>query len=226
VGLRDILTGRHEVKGPAKERLFAITTAYISLQAEHGIQPDGKAAIVFQPLSNAEFESAIKDMEDVVRETGSESGTQVRTQDDSYGYRWMVLSNPSAAASIEDLAVGINAVSGSIEAAGHGERLLCAVFAFKDANQRRIYFIYNYKRGYWYPFVPKGSGGSLSSTSSASTSYGGGSGGGFSAGGGGGGFSAGERSTERELQLKAQIGSELPIEPELERWFPLWGIPI
>ncbi len=219
MGLRDILTGRHEVKGPAKDRLFAITTAYVTLQAEHGIDPDGRAAIVFQPLSNAEFESAIREMEDVVKETGSESGTRVATQDDSYGYRWMVLSNPSGAGSVEDLAVGINAVSGSIEAAGHGERLLCAVFAFKDAQQRRVYFIYNYKRGYWYPFVPKGQTASLSSTSSASASYGG-------ASGGAGGFSAGERSTERELQLKAQIASELPIEPELERWFPLWGIPI
>jgi hypothetical protein len=35
-----------------------------------------------------------------------------------------------------------------------------------------------------------------------------------------------QRSVERELQLKAQIDGELPIEPELERWFPLWGIPI
>ena len=35
-----------------------------------------------------------------------------------------------------------------------------------------------------------------------------------------------QRSTERELQIKAQVGSELPIEPELERWFPLWGAPI
>src|SRR5439155_18675558 len=35
-----------------------------------------------------------------------------------------------------------------------------------------------------------------------------------------------QRSTERELQLKAQIGASLPIEPELERWFPLWWIPI
>jgi hypothetical protein len=215
VGLRDILTGRHEVKGPAKDRLFAITTAYITLQAEHGIEPDGRAAIVFQPLSNAEFESAIKEMADVVKETGSESGTQVAMQDDSYGYRWMVLSNPSSSGSVEDLAVGINAVSSSIEAAGHGERLLCAVFAFEDAQQKRVYFIYNYKRGYWYPFVPKGQASSASSTSSASASY-----------GGGGGFTAGERSTERELQLKAQIASELPIEPELERWFPLWGIPI
>ena len=35
-----------------------------------------------------------------------------------------------------------------------------------------------------------------------------------------------QRDDERELQLKAQIGGELPIEPELERWFPLWGVPI
>lgn len=207
MSLRDILTGRHEVKGPAaKDRLFAITTAYITLQAEHGIEPDGRAAIVFQPLSSADFEAAIKEMEDVVRETGAESGTQVATQDDSYGYRWMVLSNPSGSASVEDLAVGINAVSSSIEAAGHGERLLCAVFAFKDAQKQPVYFIYNYKRGYWYPFVPKGPA--------------------ASSGASGGEFKAGERSTERELQIKAQIGSELPIEPELERWFPLWGIPI
>jgi hypothetical protein len=217
VSLRDILTGRHQVKGPAKkDRLFAITTAYVTLQSEHGVEPAGRAAIVFQPLASSDFEAAIREMEDVVRQTGAESGTQVATQDDSYGYRWMVLSNPSGSASVEDLAVGVNAVSSSIEAAGHGERLLCAVFAFKDAQQRRIYFIYNYKRGYWYPFAPKGAA-AASSTSSATVSY---------RSAGEGSFSAGERSTERELQLKAQIASELPIEPELERWFPLWGIPI
>ena len=35
-----------------------------------------------------------------------------------------------------------------------------------------------------------------------------------------------QRDTERELVLKAQLAGELPIEAELERWFPLWGIPI
>ena len=86
-----------------------------------------------------------------MRATAADSGTQVSTEDDDYGYRWMVLRAPS----IEDLAVGINAVSSSIESAGYGERLLCAVFAFADAHQRKIYFIYNYKRGSWYPFVPE-----------------------------------------------------------------------
>ncbi len=195
MSLRDILTGRHQVKGPAKDRLFAITTAYITLQSEHQIEPAGRAAIVFQPLASADFEAAIREMEDVVRQTGAESGTQVATQDDSYGYRWMVLSNPAGKPSCEDLAVGINAVASSIESAGYGERLLCAVFAFVDAKSRPIYFIYNYKRGYWYPFVPEPGDGK-------------------------------QRDTERELQIKAQLGDELPIEPEIERWFPLWGIPI
>jgi hypothetical protein len=195
VGLRDILTGRHTVKGPAPDRLFAISTAYITLQTEHQIDPAGTAAIVFQALATSEFEATLREMEEVVKATGGESGTTVSTEDDSYGYRWMVLRNPPDAPSVEDLAVGINAVSSSIETAGHGERLLCAVFAFADAQKRRVYFIYNYKRGYWYPFVPDPTGSQA-------------------------------RLTERELQLKAQMSSELPIEPELERWFPLWGIPI
>jgi len=197
VGLRDILTGRHEVKGPAPDHLFAITTAYVTLQSEHGIVPAGRAAIVFQALATSEFEATLKEMEEVVTATGGESATKVSSEDDSYGYRWMVLRNPEGAPSVEDLAVGINAVSGSIETAGHGDRLLCAVFAFADAQGKPIYFIYNYKRGYWYPFVPTGSDAQSQ-----------------------------ERSTERELQIKAQIGEELPIEPEIERWFPLWGIPI
>jgi hypothetical protein len=195
LSLRDILTGRHQVKGPAPDRLFAIATAYVDLQAEHGIDPAGSAAIVFQALATSEFESTLKDMEEVVTATGGDSGTTVKTEDDSYGYRWMILRNPPAAPSVEDLAVGINAVSSSIETAGFGERLLCAVFAFADAKKQPIYFIYNYKRGHWYPFVPAPGGGE-------------------------------ERSTEHELQLKAQIGEEMPLEPEIERWFPLWGIPI
>jgi hypothetical protein len=195
VGLRDILMGRHEVKGPAPDRLFAISTAYIALQAEHQIEPAGKAAIVFQALATSEFEATLHEMEEVVTATGSESATTVSTEDDSYGYRWMVLQNPAGTPSVEDLAVGINAVSSSIETAGHGERLLCAVFAFLDARKQRVYFIYNYKRGYWYPFVPDPA-------------------------------QPQQRVTERELQIKAQMASEIPIEPELERWFPLWGIPI
>ncbi|MGD0198111.1 MAG: hypothetical protein ABSC56_09430 [Solirubrobacteraceae bacterium] len=192
MGLFDALVGRRTVKGPAShERLFALSTAYVTLQAEYGITCGGIAGIVFQPLATADFQAMIKDMEEVVKATASEMGATVESHDDDYGYRWLVVRDTQAA--VEDLVVTINGVSTAVEDGGYGERLLCAVFAFKDSDGKQINFIYNYKRGSWYPFVP----------------------------------AAGEqqRSTERELQLKAQIGVELPIEPELERWFPLWGLP-
>jgi len=191
VGLFDALVGRHAVKGPAaRERLFALSTAYVTLSTEYSIESAGVAGIVFQPLATADFESIVGDMEQVVKATAGDLGATIESKDDGYGCRWLIVRDP---ASVEDLVVSINGVSSAIEDGGYGERLLCAVFAFRDAKGAAINFIYNYKRGSWYPFVP----------------------------------AAGEqqRSTERELQLKAQIGGELPIEPELERWFPLWGIP-
>jgi hypothetical protein len=190
MGLFDALLGRSKVKGPAPDRLFAITTAAITLETAHGIKTRGTAAIVFQPLATGDFAQIVKEMEEVVRATGEETGTTLTTSDDTYGYRWMILHDDD----IEDLAVGVNAVSDALQLGGYGNRVLCAVFAFEDGEGRPVYFIYNYKRGTWYPFVPAGG--------------------------------AQQRSTERELQIKAQIGGELPIEPELERWFPLWGIPI
>ena len=191
MGIFDVITGRSKLKGPAPDRLFALSTAYVTLESEHDVRCAGVAGIVFQPLATSDFQTIVTDMEAVVKATGSDAGTTVESRDDSFGYRWMVLRDEGAT---EDLVVGVNAVSSALEGGGYGDRLLAAVFAFRDAGGRSIYFIYNYKRGYWYPFVP----------------------------------APGEqqRSTERELQLKAQIGNELPIEPELERWFPLWGIPI
>jgi len=190
MGFLSVITGKRKIPAPAKDRLFAISTAYVTLETSLSITSAGHAAIVFQPLATADFESIVRDMEEVVRATAGDSGTSVETSDDAYGFRWLVLRGPG----FDDLVVGINAVSTAIEGGGYGERLLCAVFAFRDAKGKRIYWIYNYKRGAFYPFVPAGG--------------------------------KEQRDREREFVLKAQMASELPIEAELERWFPLWGIPI
>jgi hypothetical protein len=34
------------------------------------------------------------------------------------------------------------------------------------------------------------------------------------------------RDNELELRVKATLGGELPVEPELARWFALWGLPL
>ncbi|MDX6730480.1 MAG: hypothetical protein QOC54_428, partial [Baekduia sp.] len=51
MGLFDALLGRSKVKGPAPDRLFAITTAAVALEAGPGIKNRRSAAIVFQPLA-------------------------------------------------------------------------------------------------------------------------------------------------------------------------------
>jgi hypothetical protein len=190
MGLFDIISGKRKLARPAPDRLFALSTAYVMFETELGIRTRGLAGIVFQPLATADFDGIVRDMVEVVEGTSSDAGTKVEAKDDEYGYRWMVLRDPD----FDDLVVGVNAVSSALEAGGYGERILCAVFAFEDARGRPLYWIYNYKRGMFYPFVPAGG--------------------------------QQQRDTEAELRLRAQTGSELPVEPELERWFPLWGIPI
>jgi PspA associated protein B len=192
VGFLDVLTGKRKLAKPAPDRLFAISTAYVTMETGLGTSTRGTAAIVFQPLATADFDAIVRDMEEVVKATATDSGsgTTVTSSDDRYGFRWLVLRGSD----FDDLVVGINAVSTALEAGGYGERLLCAVFAFEDSHKRPLYWIYNYKRGMFYPFAPAGTGE--------------------------------QRDNERELVLKAQLGKELPVEPELERWFPLWGTPI
>src|SRR3954447_16453351 len=132
MGFFDALLGRRKVAGPAKtDQLFAISTAYVTLQTSFDISPRGVAGLVFQPLSTSDFTQIVRDMEEVVRSTGEETGTTVQTSDDSYGYRCMVLRDPD----VEDLAVGVNAVSEALQTGGYGDRLLAAVFAFEDAGR-------------------------------------------------------------------------------------------
>src|SRR3954467_421762 len=150
MGFLDALLGRRKVAGPAKQdRLFAISTAYIAPQASFDVRPRGVAGLVFQPLATGDFAQIVKDMEEGVRSTGEETGTQLTTSDDQFGYRWMVLRDDD----VEDLVVGVNAVAEALQIGGYGDRLLCAVFAFRDGAAKPVYFIYNFKRGSWYPFV-------------------------------------------------------------------------
>ncbi len=185
-----ILGGKKKLKAPpAADKLFAMSTAYVTLSSGHGIETKGVSAIVFQPLATADFEAIVSEMEELLAGTGEDTGTTITTHEDAHDYRWIILHDDD----IEDLVVGVNAVSDALMVGGYGDRVLAAVFAFKDSKGRALYFIYNYKRGHWYPFVPAGKN---------------------------------VRDGERELQIKAIISDDLPIEPEMERWFPLWGIPI
>jgi hypothetical protein len=186
--LDSLFGGGKKLKGPAQDRIFAMTTAYVTFETGMGMTHRNAAGIVFQPLATADFGQIVKDSEELLRGQAEDTGTTVESSDDQFGYRWMILRDDD----FEDLVIAVNVVSSSLTDAGYGDRLLAAVFAFEQEG-KPVHFIYNFKRGSYYPFVPRGER---------------------------------QRDNEHELRLKAQVGTELPIEPELDRWFPLWEIPL
>ena len=190
MGFLDALLGKRKVSGPAPDRLFALTTAYVDLETGQGIKTRGASALVFQNIATPDFAQTLAETQELVRGTGAETGSTIETSDDQYGYKWVVVKDDD----IDDLVVSLNAVADNLAMGGYGDRILAAVFSFADQAGNPIYLIYNYKRGNWYPFVPAPG--------------------------------DQQRNTEREFQLKAQIGAGLPMEADLTRWFPLWGIPI
>ena len=192
MGLLDVVLGRWKQRPAASGNLFAIVTAAVTLETQLDLRPAGIAGIVFKPLETADFEEVTRDLHELLESAAKDTGTKVRRTNDQFGYRWTILEDPD----FEDLVTAVNVVNESLEEGGYSEQLLCAVFAFHGTSGqkgKRVHWIYNYKRGRFYPFVP---------------------------------LEDQKRDLEAELRLRAALARELPLEPEPERWFPLWDIPI
>jgi hypothetical protein len=188
VGLRDILSGRKKLPGPKDDRLFALTTAAVTLQTELGLTTAGAAAISFKPQSSGEFRSAFDDVDKLVDAVAQQCGSTVERKTDEFGYDWLVVHDPD----LEDLVATAHTLASELTAQGFGEQLLAAIFRFKGGNDP-VYFIYGFKRGAFWPFVPNGKE---------------------------------TRDNATELELKAKLEHELPIEQDLTRWLALFDAPV
>jgi hypothetical protein len=151
VGLRDVLFGRKQLKAPADDRLFALSTAQVTLETDLGLKPAGAAAVVFKPLSSGDFQRVGTDIEQLLEASAKESGSTIERKTDTYGFEWLVIRDPD----LEDLVTGAHAVGSELKAQGFGPQLLAAVFRFEGA-KNPVYWIYGYKRGTFWPFVPTG----------------------------------------------------------------------
>jgi hypothetical protein len=189
VGLRDVLFGKKKLAGPAAERLFALTTAAVTLETELGLKTAGAGAICFKPLSSGEFVRAESDLQQVLDSVAAESGSRLERKDDKFGFTWIVVRDSQ----LEDQVTTVHAVAQGLEEQGFGPQLLAAVFRF-DGGKHPVYFVYGYKRGAFWPFVPTGDGQ--------------------------------ERDNAEELELKAKLERELPIEQDLTRWFGVFDAPL
>jgi len=188
MGLRDILSGRKKLPGPKDDRLFALTTAAVTMDVELGLKTAGAGAIAFKPQSSGEFRSAFDDIDKLVEAVAQQSGSTIDRQSDDYGFDWIVVHDPD----LEDLVGTAHTIAAELTAKGFGEQLLASVFRF-EGGQRPVYLIYGFKRGAFWPFVP---------------------------------LADQKRDNATELELKAKLENELPIEQDLTRWLALFDAPV
>ena len=191
MGLRDVLFGKKKLAGPARERLFALTTAAVTLDTELGLRSAGAAGVVFKPLSAGEFVRAENDLQQLLDSVATDSGSRLERREDSFGYTWIIVRDPD----LEDQVATIHAVAQGLEEQGFGSQLLAAVFKF-DGGKHPVYWIYGYKRGAFWPFVPTGE------------------------------DQKQKRDNAEELELKAKLEKELPVEQDLTRWFGVFDAPL
>jgi len=189
MGLTDVLFGRKKLKKAVEEKLFALSTARITLESDLGLKPAGSAAVVFKPLSAAEFVRAENELQELLDVAARDSGSRIRRKSDEYGFEWLIVEDPD----FEDLVTTVHLVGSELKARGFGPQLLAAIFRF-DGGKNPVYFVYGYKRGAFWPFVPTGK--------------------------------DQERDNAEELELKAKLERELPIEADLSRWFGMFDAPL
>ncbi len=188
MGIRDVLFGRKSLKQAKREALFALPSAAVTMEVELGLKPAGAGAIVFKPLSAGEFVRAENEMQELLELAARESSSKIERKSDDYGYEWLVVRDDQ----LEDLVTTIHLIGSELAERGFGEQLLASVVRF-EGGKDPVYFVYGYKRGAFWPFVPTGER---------------------------------ERDNAEELELKAKLEKELPIEPDISMWFALFGLPI
>ena len=192
MGLRDVLFGRKQLKDAAGERLFAISTARITLETELDLRSTRAAGVCFKALSAGEFVRAENELQQLLDAVAVESGSKLERHTDEFGFEWLVVRDGD----FEDLVTTVHLVASEFESRGFGPQLLAAVFPFerKGFDGGRVYWIYGFKRGAFWPFVPKGE--------------------------------DKERDNAEELELKAKLERELPVEQDLSRWFAVFDAPV
>src|SRR3954465_7559606 len=91
MGCTDSPFGGKKLPKAQQEKLFAITTARITLETELGLKPTGDAAVIFKPLSAAEFVRAGNEPQELLDAVAQESHSKVERRGDEFGFEWLII---------------------------------------------------------------------------------------------------------------------------------------
>jgi len=204
MGLLNTIMGRTKPVQANLDALFGLPSAAITLQSAAGMTLSGRGGVCYKPPTGQGF----GDMQaEVMKLLDMEGDCKLRTAEDTYGYHWVVVENPD----IESLVTQVHLINSSLSDSGWGPQLLCSVFGVATLPDGGHSSDAGAPPG---PTTVLASTGFLVYLFKRGTFYP------FVPDG------KEHRNIEQELKLKSLVANDLAIEADLDRWFPLWELPV
>ncbi len=151
MGFLDGLFGGSHIKAPRAESFRTLVTAAESLGDQSDLRPGDKAGLLFNPEEGASMSALASELQEILKGGELTSGTSVELEMDEFDTGWIVLRNGV----FESLVASVQALNETLFGRGNGDRLLAAAILM-DFERQSAYWIYNYKRGRFYPLVQGG----------------------------------------------------------------------
>jgi hypothetical protein len=200
MGFIDALFGRTKPAQPNLDRLFGLTGARLTLEAAEGVVPSMEAGVCFKPATGQDFASTEKEFNDLLGldDRGTLNGTRAKLAEssDAFGYRWVVLSSDE----FDSLVTSVHLVNSTLQDHGWGPTLLCSVFGFHPGPDSVSPGVPRHL--YLVYLYKRGAFYPFVPTGNE------------------------KRDNEVELRLKTELANDLTVEADLDRWFPLWELPV
>ncbi|MHB1582857.1 MAG: PspA-associated protein PspAB [Acidimicrobiales bacterium] len=218
MGLLDTLLGRTKPVRANLDALFGLPSAAVTLQTAAGLVPSGAAGVCWKPPAGQSAEDVRREIGELldIPDDGSTGapGAAGGPGSSSQAGASVLPAAPTPLGQAEDsygfqwllvddpdleqLVTRVHLVNTTLTENGWGPQLLCSVFRFVPAPEAGA----DVRPLFLVYLYKRGTFYPFAPTGKES------------------------RDNELELRIRAVVGSDLPVEQDLARWFPLWELPV
>ncbi len=201
MGLLDTILGRTKPARPNLDALFALPSAAVTLESAAGLTLSGKAGVCWKPPAGQGAADVQHEIEELLElnddgTTNQTSTTFGQLTQKTDTYGYRWLLLEDPAT--DDLVTRVHLVNSTLSDNGWGPQLLCSVFGLTPTADAGP----DVKALFLVYLYKRGTFYPFAPTGNE------------------------KRDNELELRIKSLLGTDLPVEGDLSRWFPLWDLPV
>ena len=182
------------------DHLAQLPAAAPALVTCGGLSPTGAGGVCLRAPDPAAYPSLEERLAPILAATDPQGSARFEQSTDEFGHRWLV--RRTSVYDLDGLVADLRSVNAAAVESGSAGALMCTMVAFTDARNPPMALVFRASRGTWYPFVPIADGDDVGSKRLAT------------------------RDNPREIAIGTALEGLLALEPDLSKWFPVWGAPV